>query len=157
MSQNALVVSEIGSPVVNATRPIPQSKEGQIQVKVSVAGLNPHDSKALYTGLFIKNSLPSPLASDIVGTVSAVGPDVTNLKVGDKIFTFGSPLTADTNGTQEFAIAIAAYSAKVPNGLNDNEAATLTLKPYYGLRRFVLRRWDGHSSTCSIPWEPTRL
>jgi NADPH2:quinone reductase len=129
MSQNALLVTKIGSPLIKTTRAIPQPKEGQLLVKVKVAGLNPHDAKSLFTGIFIKNSLPSPLATDIVGTVSSVGANVTDFKVGDKVLTFGNPMLADATGTQEFAIGTAKHTAKVPEGINDDEAATLTLNP----------------------------
>ncbi|KAF2429455.1 GroES-like protein [Tothia fuscella] len=138
MSQQALVVAEIGKPLVKITRPIPEPKEGQIQVKVTVAGLNPHDAKAQRYGLFIKDSLPSPLAIDIVGTVTKVGPNVSNFKEGDKVFSLGNPMDPDGAGTQEYAILIAETTAKVPENVNADEAATLALNPltaFWGLFR----------------------
>jgi NADPH2:quinone reductase len=138
MSQQALVVTDIGSPLVKITRPIPQPKEGQLLVKVIVAGLNPHDAKAQSWGIFIKDILPAPLAIDIVGKVSAVGPNVTDYQVGDKVFFLGDPMNPEGPGSQEYAITTADYTAKVPEGINEDEAATLALNPltaFWGLFR----------------------
>lgn len=51
--QTALVVQEIGKPLSKTTRPILLPKDGEILVKATVAGLNPHDMKSRNTGLFI--------------------------------------------------------------------------------------------------------
>jgi NADPH2:quinone reductase len=136
MSQQALLVTKIGAPITIGTRSIPRPKEGQLLVKVKVAGLNPHDAKAFHYGVFIQNTLPSPLAVDIVGTVAAVGSNVTSFDVGDEVFTFGNPSNPDTCGTQEYAIAEAGSTAKIPENVNDDEAATLALNPltaFFGL------------------------
>lgn len=127
--QRALVVSAIGQPLELTSRPIPQPQHGELLVQVSVAGLNPHDSKAQSRGLFIANSLPAPLAADIVGTIIAVGPGVDDFVCGEKVFTFANPTVSDQGGSQEFAIFRAEYSAKVPRELGDDEAATLALNP----------------------------
>jgi NADPH:quinone reductase len=138
MTQKALVVPAVGSPLILTERPIPSPKEGQVLVKVSVAGLNPHDSKAQAYGLFIKDVLPATLATDVAGTVTAVGPGVTRFKVGDEIFTFSSPMNPDACGTQEYAIVTADHAAKIPKGINDDEAAVLALNPltaFWGIFR----------------------
>ena len=45
-TQKALLVTEIGKPVILTTdRPIPRPGPNQVQLKVSVAGLNPHDQR----------------------------------------------------------------------------------------------------------------
>ncbi|OCK74161.1 GroES-like protein [Lepidopterella palustris CBS 459.81] len=119
MTQKALLVTETGSPLIESSRPIPEPKEGQIQVKLTVAGLNPHDAKAQYYGLFVQNRLPSTLAVDVVGAVSAIGPNVSKFGIGDKT----------------------DYAAKVPEGINDNEAATLALNPLTAF--WALFREDG--------------
>lgn len=48
---------------------------------------------------------------------------------GDKVFTFADPTVSDQGGSQEFAIFRTEYSAKVPQGLGDDEAATMALNP----------------------------
>ena len=37
-TQRALVVQEVGKPIVVAERPIPEPKEGEIRIKVTVCG-----------------------------------------------------------------------------------------------------------------------
>ncbi|KAF2097520.1 GroES-like protein [Rhizodiscina lignyota] len=130
MSQRSLVVSQIGAPMVFIDRAIPEPKEGEVLVKVEVAGLNPHDSSSRSYGLFIADILPTPLAIDIVGTVTKVGPGVSKFAIGDQIFTQGWPTDPDQCGTQEYAIALADVSAKVPVGISGDDAATLALNPY---------------------------
>lgn len=91
--------------------------------------MNPHDGYARDHGLFIANSLPSGLAIDVVGTVTKLGSAVTNFAVGDKIFSLTQPHSPDQVGTQQYALIDADIATKVPNGLNDDEAATLALNP----------------------------
>jgi hypothetical protein len=55
-----------------------------------------------------KDTLPSPLAVDLVGTVAKLGPNATGFDIGDKVFSFGNPLDPDCVGTQEYACVIAA-------------------------------------------------
>lgn len=127
--QTARVVPAVGEPLELTTVPIPQPQQGELLVQVSVGGLNPHDAKAQSRGLFIANSLPSPLAVDIVGTIVAVGPGVDNFVCGDKVFTFSNPMDPRQGGSQQFAIFRAEYSAHVPAGISDDDAATLALNP----------------------------
>jgi NADPH:quinone reductase len=138
MSQNALVVTELNKPVILTTRPIPIPGPSQLLVKISVGGLNPHDSKSWSWGLFISKTLPSPLGSDIVGTVISLGSaqKAGKFKLGDKVFSFTRPIVPDECGTQEYALVDADVAAKVPDGINDDEAATMALNPltaFWGL------------------------
>jgi NADPH2:quinone reductase len=79
-TQTALLVKSIGVPVVSVSDwPIPQPGPKQIQVRVTVAGLNPHDQKGRDTGLFIKDNLPAILGADVVGLEMArVGSSSVN-------------------------------------------------------------------------------
>lgn len=138
MSQKALVVPAIGSPMILTERKIPTPGPKQVLVKVHIAGLAPHDAKAQYRGIFIGNTLPSPLAADVVGAVTKVGSDVTKFKEGDLIFSLVAPMNPDAAGTQEYALVEEDFSAVVPEGTGDHEAATLALNPvtaFWGLFR----------------------
>lgn len=120
-TQTALVVREIGQPLAAAHDwPIPQPGPGQIQVRVTVAGLNPHDQKARDRGLFIQDSLPSSLANDVAGVVTVLGEGVTKFKVGDKVFSQASFV-----GLQKYATLEADFTAIVPKGVSEGECATL--------------------------------
>ena len=116
----ALVVTEIGKPVVKVLRDTPTPGSGEYLVQVSIAGLNAHDAKSRDDGLFIADSLPSCLATDVVGTVTKVGPDVHDFKPGDHVFG-----QAQWNGLQELAILNVLPTRKAPVGFTDEQLATL--------------------------------
>ncbi|CAN8102714.1 unnamed protein product [Discula destructiva] len=126
-TQKALLVTEIGKPVVLVTEhPIPEPGPKQIQLKVSVAGLNPHDEKARGWGLFIKDSLPAILTNDVVGKVTKLGEGVTGVVVGDRVVSQpGFSANSTQNGLQEYAVADTVAFAKIPDSITDDEAATL--------------------------------
>jgi len=126
-TQRAIVVQEIGKPVVLINnRPIPTPGPNQIQIKVSIAGLNPHDQKARDTGLFIANNLPAVLTNDVVGKVTKLGPGVTEVKVGDRVVSQPAFTPGYTqNGLQEYALGDIGALAKIPDSITDDEAATL--------------------------------
>ncbi|KAJ5281705.1 GroES-like protein [Penicillium angulare] len=137
-TQVALLVTKLGEPLSKVSRSIPAPKEGEVLVKVTVAGLNPHDAKSRDHGLFIKDHLPAILGADVVGVVTSLGPNVTRFKEGDHVFgqagllgpnlggyfNFGAP-NFDTQGLQEYAILDIKYSAKVPSGFTDAQMATV--------------------------------
>lgn len=126
-TQKALVVTELGKPVkLIEDRPIPEPSAKQIQLKVKVAGINPHDQKARDWGLFIAEHLPALLINDVVGTVTKLGEGVTGVAVGDRVVTqpgFSPGFTQ--NGVQEYAVADVGAFGKIPEGTSDDEAATL--------------------------------
>jgi len=126
MSQTALIVTEVGKPLVRTERPIPTPAENQIQVKVTVAGLNPHDEKARDTGLFIADKLPAVLANDVVGIVTALGSGVSTRRVGDRIVGHSGMVPGWLQtGLQEYVVLDVPFTAVIPKGISDDEAATL--------------------------------
>ncbi|KAK5175903.1 uncharacterized protein LTR77_001043 [Saxophila tyrrhenica] len=127
-TQRALLVEEICKPLVLVhDRSIPTPRSGQVQIKVTVAGLNPHDQRSRDTGLLIGDKLPAILSKDVVGTVSRIGEDVTGFRVGDRIMSLGSGAVMDSSqsGLQEYALADVVNCTKVPDNISDDEAATL--------------------------------
>ncbi|KAJ4390565.1 hypothetical protein N0V93_004161 [Gnomoniopsis smithogilvyi] len=136
-TQKALLVTEVGKPVVLTTEhPIPQPGPKQIQLKVSVAGLNPHDNKSRDYNLF-QQTLPFILTNDVAGKVTKLGEGVTDVAVGDRVVTHPGFTTGSTqNGLQEYAVADVGAFAKIPNTITDDEAATLPtniIAPLVGL------------------------
>lgn len=126
-TQTALIVPDVGKPLVLDTSfPAPQPGSKQVQVKIAVAGVNPHDQKARDMGLFIDGHFPAVIGNDVTGTVHALGPDVTKYKVGDRVFlqsayTWGNK----QNALQQYCIADEDHMAKIPDGLSDDEVVTL--------------------------------
>src|SRR5438045_9615333 len=69
--------------------PEPQPKAGEAIVKVDAAGLNYID--VYYRSGLYKAELPMTLGMEAGGVVTAVGPNVTEVKVGDKVAYKGVP------------------------------------------------------------------
>ncbi|RAH67864.1 zinc-binding alcohol dehydrogenase family protein [Aspergillus aculeatinus CBS 121060] len=153
-TQTALLVTEIGKPLTKGTRPIPEPQENQVLVKITVAGLNPHDAKSRDYGLFIQESLPAVLAADVVGVVTRLGPNVTRYQEGDHIVGQAGLTLAnsnDTAGLQEYAILDARYSAKVPAGFTDAQLATLPTN----LVAPAVALFDASALGIPAPWTTT--
>lgn len=154
-TQKAILLKELNKPVVLVEDwPIPDPGPSQVQLKVSVAGLNPHDEKSQAWGLFVKdargNFLPAILTNDVVGTVTKLGPDITTLAVGDRVvsqpgfFIPGSP----QNGLQEYATADLTALTKIPDSITDDEAATLPTNIIAPLVALF------HALAIPAPWTP---
>lgn len=124
--QKALLVTEIGKPLVLTTsHPVPQPGPSQIQIRVSVTGINPHDQRMRDTGLLIADSLPAILTNDVVGIVTALGAEVSNFALGDRVVSQSLVTDSTQSGLQEYAVLDADFAAKVPDSLSDDDAAEL--------------------------------
>ncbi|KAH7138635.1 putative alcohol dehydrogenase [Dendryphion nanum] len=125
-TQNAIVVTAIGKPLAHSTRPMPQPSPTQVQLRVTVAALNPHDQKGRDIGLFIKENLPAVLANDVTGVVTIVGENVTRFNIGDHVFSQGN-MTPDHSqkGLQQYVVVEEHASSKVPDGFSDHDATTI--------------------------------
>lgn len=113
---DALYVAEIEIP-----RPDP----GQLLIEVHAIGVNPADSK-WREGMF-RDFMPIPMPHvpgyEVAGTVKAVGPDVSGFAPGDRVATLLGNTTH--GGYAEYALADAAASALMPDGLGFAAAAGL--------------------------------
>jgi NADPH:quinone reductase-like Zn-dependent oxidoreductase len=69
--------------------PVPQPESGEVLVRIHAAGLNPVDWKiatGVAPGDLFGVSLPAGLGNDFAGVVEAVGSDVADFGVGDRVF-----------------------------------------------------------------------
>lgn len=106
--------------------PTPEPNAGEVTVAVQVASINPADwHLASGTPMFMRltEGLRQPKQSlvgrDCAGVVDAVGPGVTNLAVGDRVFGMM------TGGFSEYALAKADRVARIPDSVDDDTAAGL--------------------------------
>ncbi|WP_026316424.1 quinone oxidoreductase family protein [Actinokineospora enzanensis] len=114
---------------------VPTPGPGQALVQVDAIGANFVDTKFRAGGLGIfTRPLPGELTGDVVGTVTAVGPDTTRVAVGDRVAALADPAFA------EYVLVDAEWSAPVPDGMTDTAASTLAMTAPVALR--VLR--TGH-------------
>ena len=77
----------LDSLVIDAI-PVPEPREGEVQVAVHAASVNPVDWQLTY-GInqdFMNRVLPTILGFDVAGVVTAVGSGVADLAVGDRVY-----------------------------------------------------------------------
>lgn len=90
---NAIVVSSFGDPSVlkYASTDIPKIGSNQCLIDLKASGVNPVDTY-IRSGIYGKLPiLPYIPGKDGAGIVSEVGADVSNFKVGDRVYLFNSP------------------------------------------------------------------
>lgn len=101
--------------------PIPEPKQGEVRVKVAASGVNFID---IYqrTGQY-QLPLPFTPGQEAAGMVDAVGAEVMDFKVGDRV-AYAGPLGAYA----EYAVVPAARLVTVPSGCELNTAAAVMLQ-----------------------------
>src|SRR6478672_11670995 len=105
-------------------QPDPVAGAGEIVVDIVASSVNGADWK-VRNGDYKLAKFPHILGRDFSGTVSAVGPGVSDFKVGDEVF---AVLPAGQEGTYAEKIAVKAeFVAKKPAGLSHVNAAALAL------------------------------
>ncbi|MCV7195507.1 sulfolipid-1 biosynthesis phthioceranic/hydroxyphthioceranic acid synthase [Mycobacterium angelicum] len=108
---------------------------GQIEVAVTASSINFADVLGVF-GRYRTSFGPQPgLGTDFAGVVTAVGPDVTTLKVGDRV---GGLSPHGCWAT--FVSCDARLAAKIPAGITDAQAAavsTATATAWYGLHHLA--------------------
>ncbi len=100
---------------------IPNPKSGEVRVKVSAIGLNYTDiyqRKGIYS-----NPLPLILGLEFAGTVDALGENVTDFQVGDRVGTANGK-----GGYAEYALVQASKLIHLPPNVSFNQAAALLLQ-----------------------------
>ncbi len=101
--------------------PVPTPGEGEACVKIEAAGVNFID---IYHRLGrYQGSLPLTLGQEAAGTVNAVGPNVTDVKPGDRV------AYASVQGAYaEYAIAPVWRLIPIPTGVDTKQAAAAMIQ-----------------------------
>jgi NADPH:quinone reductase-like Zn-dependent oxidoreductase len=128
MIMKAVLLDKHGGPEVlrlgDAPDPVPAA--GEVVVDIHAASVNAADAKKRAGGgRYTIDRWPHILGRDFSGIVSAVGSDVSDLKVGDAVF--GVTLQVDEGAYAEKIAIRAAIVAKKPDWLGHVEAAALAL------------------------------
>ena len=123
--------------------PQPTPKAGEAVVKVDAAGLNYID--VYYRTGSYKAEYPITLGMEAGGTVSAVGPNVADVQVGDKVAYTGIP-----GAYAEYAAVPAARLVKLPAGVSTKQGAAAMLQGmtahYLASSTYPLKKGD----TCLV-------
>lgn len=123
--------------------PEPTPKAGEAVVKVDAAGLNYVDVYQR-SGLY-KLDMPLTLGLEAGGTVTAVGPGVTEVKVGDKV-----AYTGVAGAYAQYAAVPAPRLVALPAGLSTKQGAAMMLQGmtahYLACSTYPLKKGD----TCLV-------
>src|SRR5476651_697898 len=126
-----------------AAMPRPVPKAGEILVKIEAVSLNYRDTQVVENGMTAALAFPFTPASDMAGTVVAVGEGVTRFAEGDHVISTyitnwidGAPKTWAEMPTQggpiqgmlaQYVATPAEWCVRAPNSLTPTEAATLPI------------------------------
>ena len=98
------------------SREMPEA--GQVEIRVRATGLNFRD---VLNVLDLYPGDPGPLGGECAGEITAVGPGVENLKVGDHVVALAPASFAS------YVLTLAEFVAVIPKHLSFNEAATIPI------------------------------
>jgi NADPH2:quinone reductase len=120
---HAIEVSETGGPEVlrYVEAPQPTPGPGEVLIKADAIGVN-------YIDTYFRNGqypreLPFIIGTETAGSVASIGEGVDGFGVGDRVVS-----AAASGGYAEFATAPAFLTAKVPDGVTSDVAASVLLK-----------------------------
>jgi NADPH2:quinone reductase len=122
----AMVMSEPGAPEVIRVIEAPEREPGpgEARIRQSVIGVNFVD---IYyrTGLYRPpGAYPGVLGFEGAGIIDAVGPDVTSLRIGDRVAYHGMPLGAYA----ESRVLPEGRLVKLPDSISDRVAGSTMLR-----------------------------
>jgi NADPH:quinone reductase-like Zn-dependent oxidoreductase len=127
----AFVESEKGQIIVCDTE-IAELEEGEILVKVLACALQPGDAMVAKLAI-VPVDYPAILGVPIAGVIEAVGPGVTKVSVGDRIFCATKILShkkAKYGGLQRFSTVDAAQAVLV----SSSEYLNTTVRSHFCYR-----------------------
>ena len=109
-------------------RPIPEPKANEVRVKTVLASIHNHDLLTIRGKYGFKPELPAIGGSEAVGVIDAVGSEVKDLKVGQRV------AAASVQATwAEYFVAAEHMIFPIPESLDDEMAAQLIAMPLSAL------------------------
>jgi|KBSSwiStaDraftv2_1062776.scaffolds.fasta_scaffold01758_11 NADPH:quinone reductase-like Zn-dependent oxidoreductase len=142
----AVAIERIGGPdVLQITElPTPQPGVGEVLVRVAYADVNPADWKCRegWLARYMTYRFPFVLGFDGAGTVVAVGADVDEFQIGDRVTGTANQLRGDWGSYAQFFKAAAGRLAKLPDTVDLRSAAAV---PIAGVTA-----WEGIVEVCAL-------
>ncbi len=120
---HAIRIHQTGGPEVLKWEEVQISEpgQGQVRLKHSAVGLNYIDTYHR-SGLY-KVDLPATIGMEGAGVITAVGPGVTEFKIGDRV-AYANPM----GSYSEERVIPAERIVKIPDGIEDKTAAAMMLQ-----------------------------
>jgi len=137
----AIRVHQFGGPEVLKLEEVPTPKPdtGQVLVRVRAIGVNPYDTYMRAGTYAIKPPLPYTPGSDAAGTVEAVGPGITKVKPGDRVYTARTL----TGAYAEYTLALEEQVNRLPDNISFEQGAGVWVPygtAYHALHHFAKAR-----------------
>jgi alcohol dehydrogenase, propanol-preferring len=168
----AAVVTDFAKPLIIEERSLPEPGPGQVRVHLETSGLCHTDIHAARGEWPVKPQTPFIPGHEGVGLVDKLGPDVTGLKIGDRVavpwlgwacgtceFCVGGWETLCLSqrntgygvdgGFAEYSLAEAAYVGRIPEGIDPLDAAPLTCAGVTTYKAVKMAR-VGPSDLCAV-------
>jgi NADPH2:quinone reductase len=138
----AIRVSEYGGPSVLKLEeiPAPQPGQGQVLVRNHAVGVNPVDTYLRSNTDNRGPKLPYTPGSDASGVVEAVGPGVTSVKPGDRVYVGGSV----TGAYAEMSLCNEAQVHPLPGNVTFAQGAAMNV-PYATAFHALIHRAHGEA------------
>ena len=109
-------------------RPIPEPKANEVRVKTILASIHNHDLLTIRGQYGFKPDMPAIGGSEALGIIDAIGSEVTDLKVGQRV------AAASVQATwAEYFVAPEHMIFPIPESLEDEMAAQLIAMPLSAL------------------------
>ena len=122
---HAIRIHETGGPEVLRWEQVEMAppRAGEVALRQTAVGLNYIDTYHR-SGLYPVGSLPAVIGMEGAGVVSAIGEEVTDIHVGDRVAYAGGPLGSYATERTMPALSL----VPLPSTLSDQQAAALMLK-----------------------------
>ncbi|MGH9253393.1 MAG: NADPH:quinone reductase [Vicinamibacterales bacterium] len=133
----AIVVREFGPPEVMKLENAPDLSPGpgQVLVRVEAVGVNPVETYIRAGAYARKPNLPYTPGSDVAGVVEVVGPDVTSVTQGARVYTHGTV----TGAYAEASVCHESQVHALPDRLSFQQGAALGVPYSTAWRALFLR------------------
>ena len=127
VDMKAIVYSASGDSSVLSLveREVPAPGRGEVRVRVAVSGVNPTDWKARASGTGLTESGVIVPDQDGAGVVDAIGENVGDLAVGDRVWVFYAQTGGPTGTAQDYTVLPASRVVRLPDGVGFDVAASL--------------------------------
>ncbi|KAI0355517.1 GroES-like protein [Trametes cingulata] len=126
--QKSLLLRQESTPYVLEETPVPTPGPGDVLVQLRACALNPVDWAIVDPPLskFLVKQWPHFPGCDGAGVVVAVGAEVTNRKVGDRVL-FEGDMSPSGGTFQQYATVPADLTSIIPDNITFEQAASIPL------------------------------
>lgn len=137
----AIIVREFGGPDVMKLEEVPDPVPGpgQVLVRTHAVGVNPYDTYMLSGNYATKPPLPYTPGADAAGVVESVGPGVTDLPVGSRVYILGTATAKSYGAYAEKVLCERNQVHALPDRLSFSQGAAVGV-PYVTAWRALHQR-----------------